>query len=208
MSLVLLISSLGLALDLVVHIIHTFLETSGSKLERVRKTMNYMAPSICKGGITTIIGILPLAFASSVIFFTIFRMVNVLCFSIFLPLSSSPHTSSPPLSRLVRAQVFGIALFGLFVALFLLPVLLSYMGPPSMSNTMGEAEDVVGARSQDGNARDMNSNSSRVGLPGKDKRGDLEQGKRGQNSEETEITSSSESSARSVVVSAASQPAS
>ena len=95
--------------------------------------------------------------------------------------------------------MFGIALFGLFVALFLLPVLLSYMGPPSMSNSMGQAEDARDARPQHDKAQELDSISSQMGLAVKDKGGDLEQGKRGQDSEDKDTTSS-ESSARSVVV--------
>ena len=34
-------------------------------------------------------------------------------------------------------QIFGIAVFGLATALLLVPALLSYIGPPSLSNLMG-----------------------------------------------------------------------
>lgn len=99
-SVVNLVMAVGLAADYSIHIMHKFLSTDGdSKLERVQATMKEIGMPVLLGGLTTVLGVVPLAFASSTIFRTFFAML------------------------------FGTALFGVFIGMVVVPIALIYTGP-------------------------------------------------------------------------------
>jgi len=105
-SMVNLVTAVGLAVDYTLHFCHAFIATPGSdggdqgRVRRVKHTMMTMGSSILKGGGTTLIGTLPLAFSSSTIFRTFFAL-------------------------LVSTVVYGLA-----VGLVLIPVVLSALPLP------------------------------------------------------------------------------
>ena len=93
--------SIGLVVDYNMHVVHSFLDTSGSgRNERVKKVMNTMGKSILLGGLSTLLGVLPLAFSQSDVFRTFFF------------------------------TYLGIVILGTTHGLILTPVLLSIIGPP------------------------------------------------------------------------------
>eukprot|EP00978_Attheya_sp_CCMP212_P012122 scaffold30130_cov58-Attheya_sp.AAC.4 len=95
-----LVMSIGLMVDYVMHIVVTYFESSASTREgKVRETLETIGVSILIGGTSTFLGVVPLAFSSSDIFWTIFI--------IFL----------------------GLVTLGVGNGLILLPVLLSIVGP-------------------------------------------------------------------------------
>jgi len=64
--------SVGLLVDFLMHILLRYYETPGTRREKVIGTLGTMGSSILLGGTTTFLGTLPLAFANSNIFFTVF----------------------------------------------------------------------------------------------------------------------------------------
>ena len=99
-SVVNLVMAVGLAVDYSIHVLHAFVQTPGNSLvARAEVTLRTIGPSVALGGLTTFVGILPLAGSRSTIFRTFFTMLS------------------------------GTVGFGLLVALVLLPALLSVMGP-------------------------------------------------------------------------------
>lgn len=87
--------------DFVIHVILRYVETKGSasRTQKTRQTLETIGSSVLVGGFSTLVGVLPLAFSSSEIFFTTFVIF------------------------------FGLVLLGLMHGLILLPVLLSMFGP-------------------------------------------------------------------------------
>jgi Niemann-Pick C1 protein len=67
-----LVMSVGLLVDFVLHVLLRFYESHGNRREKVVSLLKTMGSSILKGGITTFLGTLPLAFSTSTIFHTIF----------------------------------------------------------------------------------------------------------------------------------------
>ena len=97
--------SIGLVVDYNMHVVHTFLDTSGiNKNERVKKVMNTMGKSVLLGGLSTLLGVLPLAFSQSEVFRTFFF-----------------------------TYLGIVVVFGATHGLILTPVLLSIIGPPHVS---------------------------------------------------------------------------
>ena len=97
--------SIGLVVDYIMHVVHTFFETQGpSRNERVKQVMNTMGKSVLLGGMSTLLGVLPLAFSESEVFRTFFY------------------------------TYLGIVLFGASHGLILTPVILSLVGPAQMNN--------------------------------------------------------------------------
>merc|ERR1712150_126262 len=92
--------SIGLMVDFVMHVTLRYLETVGtSRTAKTKETLETIGASLLVGGFSMILGVLPLAFSSSEIFFTVFIIF------------------------------FGLILLGLLHGLVLLPVLLSMIGP-------------------------------------------------------------------------------
>ncbi|CAB9526468.1 Pick C1-like protein 1 [Seminavis robusta] len=97
-----LVISIGLIVDFLLHVLLTYYETDGaSREEKVKETLRTMGSSILLGGLSTSLGVLPLAFSVSVVFRTVFT-----CF-------------------------FAMVMLGISHGLVLLPVLLSVFGPMS-----------------------------------------------------------------------------
>eukprot|EP00550_Attheya_septentrionalis_P008425 CAMPEP_0198284360 /NCGR_PEP_ID=MMETSP1449-20131203/3837_1 /TAXON_ID=420275 /ORGANISM="Attheya septentrionalis, Strain CCMP2084" /LENGTH=917 /DNA_ID=CAMNT_0043981389 /DNA_START=103 /DNA_END=2856 /DNA_ORIENTATION=+ len=95
-----LVMSIGLMVDYVMHIVVTYFESSAPTREgKVCETLETIGVSILIGGTSTFLGVVPLAFSSSDVFWTIFI--------IFL----------------------GLVILGVGNGLILLPVLLSIVGP-------------------------------------------------------------------------------
>jgi Niemann-Pick C1 protein len=67
-----LVMSIGLLVDYIMHVLLRYYESSGNRKEKTVETLKTMGSSILIGGISTFLGILPLAFSSSEIFTTIF----------------------------------------------------------------------------------------------------------------------------------------
>ena len=87
--------------DFVIHVILRYVETKGSssRTQKTQETLETIGSSVLVGGFSTLVGVFPLAFSSSEIFFTTFVIF------------------------------FGLVLLGLLHGLVLLPVLLSMFGP-------------------------------------------------------------------------------
>jgi Niemann-Pick C1 protein len=98
-SYIALVMSIGLLVDYIMHILLRYYESSGNRKEKTVETLKTMGSSILIGGISTFLGILPLAFSSSEIFTTIFL------------------------------TFLGLVVLGCGHGLILVPVLLSTIGP-------------------------------------------------------------------------------
>ena len=99
-SVINLVMAVGLAADYAAHIIHKFLTVDGeSRVERMTIAMSEIGQAVLQGGLTTMVSLIPLAFASSQVFQTFFAML------------------------------FGTALFGLGMGMVVIPILLLYIGP-------------------------------------------------------------------------------
>ncbi|CAN0008284.1 unnamed protein product [Ectocarpus sp. 12 AP-2014] len=75
-----LIMAVGLVVDYMVHIVHYFLHQDPSipKDARIAEALGEIGPSVMVGAATTFLGIMPLAFASNVIFRVFFKMFLVI----------------------------------------------------------------------------------------------------------------------------------
>lgn len=94
------IIAIGLCVDYSAHIAHRFLiEHSGTREERICKTLTNIGPAVMNGGISTFLAFILLANSQSHVFSTFFKIF------------------------------FLVVLFGLFQGLVVLPVILSYVGP-------------------------------------------------------------------------------
>ena len=104
------IMSIGFSIDFAAHISHAFMISSGSsRNERVKESIDKTAAPIFHGAVSSLLGIVVLVFARSYIFQTF-------------------------------AQVMALVLvFGLLHALFLLTVVLSWIGPKNKTNIKGES---------------------------------------------------------------------
>lgn len=94
------VMSIGLMVDYVMHVTLRFVEIPGSdRIAKTKETLGTIGASVMLGGVSTMLGVLPLAFSRSVIFFAVFVIF------------------------------FGLVVLGLLHGLVYLPVLLSYVGP-------------------------------------------------------------------------------
>merc|ERR1712012_352009 len=91
--------SIGLCVDYSVHVAHAFLSNQGSKNERVKKALAEIGPAVFNGGFSTFLAFVLLAGSKSHVFMTFFKVF------------------------------FLVVLFGLYNGLFVLPVVLSMIGP-------------------------------------------------------------------------------
>jgi Niemann-Pick C1 protein len=71
-SYIALVMSIGLLVDYIMHVLLRYYESAGNRKEKTVEMLKTMGSSILIGGISTFLGILPLAFSSSEIFTTIF----------------------------------------------------------------------------------------------------------------------------------------
>ena len=68
-----LVMSIGLMVDYIVHIVLRFLESKETSREaKVIDTLCSMGSSVFVGGVSTLLGVIPLCFSSTDVFFTIF----------------------------------------------------------------------------------------------------------------------------------------
>jgi len=100
---ILLILSMGLAIDYSAHIGHTFMTIAGTRNERAKITVATMGSAVINGGFSTFLAFVLLATSNSYVFITFFKVF------------------------------FLVVVFGLFNGLGLLPVLLSWVGPAPYS---------------------------------------------------------------------------
>ena len=95
------IISVGLCVDFSVHVAHTFLTLDGTRIQRVRRSLEEIGPAVMNGGFSTFLAFSMLIFSQSYVFKSFFKIFSL---------------------------VVG---FGLFNGLLSLPVILSIIGPPS-----------------------------------------------------------------------------
>ena len=94
------VMSIGLIVDFVLHFTLRFVEIKGtSRTQKTKDALETIGASVMVGGLSTLVGVLPLALSSSEIFWTTFIVF------------------------------FGLVFLGLLHGLVLLPVLLSMFGP-------------------------------------------------------------------------------
>ena len=99
-SYVALVMSIGLLVDFIMHIALRYYEsTKSGRVEKTKDVLRTMGASVLLGGVSTFLGVMPLAIASNDIFHTIFL------------------------------TFVGIVVLGISHGLILLPVVLSLMGP-------------------------------------------------------------------------------
>eukprot|EP01060_Flectonema_neradi_P039958 TRINITY_DN896_c3_g1_i1.p1 TRINITY_DN896_c3_g1~~TRINITY_DN896_c3_g1_i1.p1 ORF type:complete len:922 (+),score=240.65 TRINITY_DN896_c3_g1_i1:117-2882(+) len=105
-SVICIVVAIGLAVDYSVHISHAFLmvkatdtDEYSSRQLRAGFALSRMGPAVLNGAFSTFLAILPLSFAKSYVFTVFFRMFSVIIF------------------------------FGIWFGVFLLPVVLSFIGP-------------------------------------------------------------------------------
>ena len=97
---IILILAVGLALDYSAHIGVTYIITKKvNRKERTQETLNLMGTAVFNGGFSTFLAFSLVAFSNSYVFLTFFKMFSC------------------------------VVVFGLFHGLFVLPVLLSLVGP-------------------------------------------------------------------------------
>jgi predicted RND superfamily exporter protein len=102
-STICIIMSVGLAVDFSAHIAHAFLEAEGTTAERSVGAIRQMMPSLCLGGFTTFLGILPLSVA---------RVES---------------------SRIFFKMMSGVLMSGVVFGLIYLPALMAYAGPKKVA---------------------------------------------------------------------------
>ena len=95
------IISVGLCVDFSVHVAHTFMTVTGSRRERVQKSLTEIGPAVVNGGASTFFAFSMLVFSKSYVFKSFFKIFSL------------------------------IVGFGLFNGLCSMPVILSLVGPPA-----------------------------------------------------------------------------
>jgi len=96
-----LVMSIGLSVDYTMHVMQCFLTIEAeTKRDRAFMSLKKMGVPVMMGAFTSLVGVLPLAFASSMIFRTFFQMISA---------------------------TVG---FAAYVGLIVMPIILSFVGPP------------------------------------------------------------------------------
>jgi hypothetical protein len=95
--------AVGLAVDYSAHVAHSFLVATGDRQQRVIHAIDHIGSSVANGAFTTFLAVLPLGASQSYVFTVFFKMW------------------------------FMIIVFGVYMGLILLPVVLRWIGPPSYS---------------------------------------------------------------------------
>jgi len=103
-SVIYLVLAFGLCVDYSAHIGHCFMLKGGTRDERARAALVDIGAPVINGAFSTFLGVVTLAFSSSYVFRALFQ------------------------------QFFTTCLFGVFHGVFLLPVLLSWFGPPAYAS--------------------------------------------------------------------------
>jgi Niemann-Pick C1 protein len=119
--------SIGLMVDFLIHILLSYFESGKtSRVEKVKDTLRTMGASVFMGGLTTFLGVLPLAFSKTGLFEVVFF------------------------------TFIGLVLLGVTHGLIVLPVLLSIFGPEeSIQGLLGEdnaAQNDAAAAESEGEA--------------------------------------------------------
>jgi len=99
------IISVGLCVDYSVHIGHSFVVSSGSRLERTISSLEKIGPAVLNGGLTTFLALILCGTSTSHTFITFFKVFVL------------------------------TVMFGLYHGLLLLPALLSFLGPEDHRTT-------------------------------------------------------------------------
>merc|ERR1719330_142907 len=107
-SYVAIVMSIGLLIDFLVHTMLRYFEIQGDRETRTKEMLRTMGSSVFVGGISTFLGVLPLAFSTSSTFSTIF------------------------------VAFMALVVLGIAHGLILLPVLLSMFGPQSKEKIVYE----------------------------------------------------------------------
>jgi hypothetical protein len=124
-SAVTLVTAVGIAVEFTVHMALSFLTSLGDRNQRMARTLDHMFVPVLHGGISTLLGIIMLAFSR-------FEFIV----------------------RYVFVVLFALLILGLLNGLILLPVLLSLVGPPPEvrpldgSNTLPPPSPHTGRRSK------------------------------------------------------------
>jgi len=100
--------AVGLAVDYSAHVTHSFLVATGDHKQRVTHAIDHVGSSVANGAFTTFLAVLPLGASKSYVFTVFFKMW------------------------------FMIIVFGIYMGLILLPVVLRWIGPPSYSTVEHE----------------------------------------------------------------------
>jgi len=95
------IIAIGLCVDYSAHIAHAFMSANGSRNDRVKAALSNIGPAVLNGGFSTFLAFVLLAGSRSHVFSVFFKVF------------------------------FLVVIFGLFNGLLFLPVMLSFIGPPS-----------------------------------------------------------------------------
>jgi predicted RND superfamily exporter protein len=90
--------AIGLSVDFTCHVAHAFMHTSGEAVERVGIALATMGRAVFKGGFSTLLGVLVLAFSGSAAFRIFFKLL------------------------------LGIVVFGLLHGLVVFPAMLRFCG--------------------------------------------------------------------------------
>ncbi|GIL56519.1 hypothetical protein Vafri_11858 [Volvox africanus] len=98
---IVLVLAVGIAVDYSAHVMRAFLVSTGTRQERAHKALIEIGGAVWNGAVTTFLAVLPMATAEHYIFTTIFKMFAVLI------------------------------LLSIWHGIVLLPVLMSWIGPPS-----------------------------------------------------------------------------
>jgi len=117
------VMSIGLLVDYVMHVTYRYMEVEGkSREEKVKKTLETIGASVMVGGVSTLIGVLPLGFSSSEIFFTVFIVFFGLVLLGLLPGLPSFGGSGKLGKKIADLGVVGSGLLGFLFALAFCPV--------------------------------------------------------------------------------------
>lgn len=129
--------SIGLLVDFLMHILLRYYESEGTRREKTTNTLKTMGSAIFLGGMSSLLGTLPLAFSTSEMFFNIFIVF------------------------------FGLVVLGTTHGLILLPVILSTVGPegPSVKSSRHTRPKVAVAETDEEHHSDTHPEEDKEKVP-------------------------------------------